>query len=100
MRHFVVGASNFPPPSQQRFIAYLRAQTYGWWHWIGGTWLVADSSDKLSASDLRDALTAVAPSARVLVMEVKPVNWSGKGPAGPTRDMFEWLRKTWRSGPA
>jgi hypothetical protein len=87
----------------QAFIAILRSRwpNVGWWHWLAEMWLMVDLSDTVKSSELRDAALEAFPGVHNIVLEFGPNGdtWTGFGPTGPARDMFEWMRNTWTRHP-
>jgi hypothetical protein len=95
-RRFVVAVDS-PTPEQTKAINGIFRDKYGWWHWIPGVWLVTDSTNTINTTWIRDQIGGVAPGVRNLVIEVTHKTWSGFGPAGANRNMFDWIRNTWQS---
>ena len=95
-KRFIIGVDPTSKEQEKQFIEYLRGRGCGRWHWINNFWLVTDPSGKVTAKELRDELMRIAPEARILVLPVTPTRgWSGKGPRGPEKNMFDWLRNNW-----
>lgn len=95
-KRFVVAIDGLTS-QQSKQISDLFRGKYGWWHWIDGIWLVTDRSGTLNAAKIRDMIQTVRPTARQIVLEIGgPSGWAGHGPTGHGRDMFEWIRKSWR----
>lgn len=65
---------------------------YGWWHGVGNFWLLRDHTDTMTAGSVRDNIRALAPSARVIVLDVNPNTWSASAMTQSNRD---WLEKYW-----
>ncbi len=97
MRKFVVAAAPLTP-TESKAVTDLFRERYKWWHWIDGLWLVKDESDSLTVAAIRDLIMAAAPKARTMVLDVTGSGntWSGFGPSSPTKNMFKWIRETWR----
>ena len=94
-KHFVVAVGPILLEEEKAIIEYFHGK-HTWWHWIGGFWLVIDSSGKLTAENIRDHVHVVAPNARILVLEVqKGHDWAGIGPETEQKNMFRWIRKFW-----
>ena len=79
----------------ERFSAYLKEKSVGWWHWLSNTWLVVDSLGIVDAKDLRDKAIEVYKGKNNLVLEVSGGSWFGYGPTVPDRDMFKWIKENW-----
>lgn len=95
-RRFAVAVDGLAPKEQRALIAFLRERGCAWWHWIPNFWLVIDKRGSLSTGQIRDALRLICEDAVVLVLNLSDQKgWSGKGPKGPERNMFEWLRESW-----
>jgi hypothetical protein len=94
-KHFVLAVGPISPEEEKAITAYLQGK-HAWWHWIGGFWLIIDSSEKLTAETIRDHVHTVAPSARILVLEVqRSSDWAGIGPQTKEKDMFRWIQQFW-----
>lgn len=96
-RRFVILTNELSREQEERFLAYFKDKGYGWWHWLDNAWLIAMVDKTIEVGDLRDKLNEIAPSVHKLVMEVSPVSWSGYGPSGEERNMFDWLHRNWSS---
>jgi len=69
----------------------------GWWYWINNFWLITDPREKFSASDIRDVVKTTHPRVYCFVIELNDYGdtWSGWGPGGEKRNMFNWIKNTW-----
>lgn len=100
-KRFIVSLNSFGTQEQNAaFVSFLDANKAGWWHWLGGTWLLIDWRGNWTASSLRDALRTIYPGAWFLVSEIptpSPVVWAGIGPDDPVQRerMQNWLRQVW-----
>jgi len=96
-RRFVVGVSGMSKMQQTAFIEYLRSTRVAWWHWIDDMWLVVDRSGDLHVRKIRDKLRDISGPRRSLVIEVRHLgSWAGFGPSADDKNMFEWIRSTWK----
>jgi hypothetical protein len=94
-KSFVIAAGPLSRDEERAITEHFRDK-YAWWHWIDGFWLIIDSSGNLTAQDIRDHLHQVAPSARLLALEVQGISdWAGIGPETEGKNMFRWIRKYW-----
>ena len=92
---FAIGVSDMSSEEDGKLRDYLKENGYGWWHWIENLWLVIDTSGKLTAGDLFDALRGIAPEKWNIVLEIEQVkDWAGYGPAGKKQNMFNWFEDT------
>lgn len=93
MRLFVVGANPLTKQEEKRFQDWAGAWA-GWWHWIDGFWMVVDQTGILTATQIRDALYAISPTATTFVLEVSAVeDWAGLGPVDEGKAMFPWIER-------
>ncbi|MBB4351022.1 hypothetical protein [Aliirhizobium cellulosilyticum] len=67
-------------------------RSYGWWHGIANFWLLRDHTEKMTAASIRDTIRSVAPTARVMVLDVEPATWAGSSLNQANR---EWLKSYW-----
>lgn len=92
-RRFIVAVQGLKQEQETDFVAYLRKERLGWWHWIANTWLVTTKREDITAADLRDTLREIASPNRCIVIEVTGASrWSG---TRDDKDMFDWIRSTW-----
>ena len=96
MRKKFIVAVDDPTAAQKKKLSEYFKGKYGWWHWIGGFWMVTDSTGELTAAMIRDKVGELAPNTRRLVMEIKESGgWAGFGPTTESKNMFKWIRETW-----
>lgn len=76
---------------------FIKENSLGWWYWIKTFWLIIDSKEKFSASDIRDVLNRTHPKVDCLVIELNEHGdtWAGYGPATEEKNMFKWIKKNW-----
>jgi hypothetical protein len=87
-KHFVLAVGPISTEEEKAITEYFHGK-HAWWHWISGFWLIIDSSGKLTTENIRDHVHAVAPNARILVLEVqKGSDWAGIGPQTKEKNMF------------
>ncbi|MGC3988549.1 MAG: hypothetical protein QM796_02455 [Chthoniobacteraceae bacterium] len=81
----------------QAFRAYVKETRMGYWHWLQSSWLLTDPDGLQTSESLRDQFQITHPKVHVLVIEISGNDhWSGYGPQGDDRNMFKWLRTTWK----
>lgn len=95
-KKFIVAASPLTQ-IESKEISKLFKGKYGWWHWIDDFWLVTDSTGQLNASSIRDQIIGIAPSARVMVLDVQGYIWAGHGPNSREENMFTWMWDNWKN---
>ncbi|MGR3914913.1 MAG: hypothetical protein OD918_10460 [Gammaproteobacteria bacterium] len=97
---FIVGANPVAAEEKKSIRNWLDGK-FAWWSWIDGFWLIKDSRDTLTASEILDRFHDLAPNAHIMVVQVPPGGtWAGYGPGSsknPQYDMFNWIRGTWES---
>ncbi|HGS5167847.1 TPA: hypothetical protein ACMDUA_005185 [Vibrio harveyi] len=95
MKKYLVALDSNNKSQNDDFKEYIRTNGFGWWYWIDGFWILTDSKDKLTASDLRTKLNDFYPNVRRLVIELRSddYSWSGYGPSTESRNMFNWLHE-------
>lgn len=98
-RRFVVGISN----ASEAQITALREhfQNQGsWWNWIPNFWLVI-TTNHTTPIQIREQIKRIAPGAQHMVIDAKDDGasdtWTGWGPNVAPRDMFEWMRSSWKN---
>jgi hypothetical protein len=94
---FVVGTESMTAEEEKSFIRYVQSKGLGWWHWIPDFWPITGDVADLECSEIRDELSRIGRGNSTLVLEIQPVTWSGFGPKNDKRNMFTWLRRTWRA---
>ena len=98
-KRFIVGLDESTAEQNEKFKQYIDEQGLAWWHWIDNFWLLKDSSETLNSEVIRDELGEIYPNVHKIVIELKgdSINdtWSGYGPSGEKRNMFDWLHNTW-----
>ena len=95
-KRFIICYNPGIPAQDEALKNWLNSYGVGWWHWLAGTWLVADPHGKLSAQQIRDAMGKTHPGVNCMVFEVQgSMTWAGFGPATPPKNMGEWLVKNW-----
>jgi hypothetical protein len=92
-RRFLVAVEGMAAPEEEQFIAYIRKEGMGWWHWIANIWLLVDERDTITARIIRDKLSEIAKPSRCLILEVDPVTWSG---VRNDPKMFDWMTRAWK----
>jgi hypothetical protein len=93
----MIGSGGGTKDEEREFISYLEESSLGYWHWIHGCWLLVGSNTNLLAGDIRDAVSKIFHQKRSLVLQINKDSdtWSGRGPGGTNKNMFQWLHKNW-----
>ena len=97
-KRYIVAISKRTLEEDQTFIAFLKDEKVGWWHWMDNLWLITTSKEHFTASYIRDKIIELYESDRILVIELKDGKdtWSGKGPNSEDKNMFKWLKTAWK----
>ncbi len=96
-RRFIVCVHG-TPAQETEFKDLLKASPAGWWHWMKGFWLMADSTGLMTAASVRDMVKSVYQSSDCVVIELQDGGgdtWAGLKTAGREK-MFDWFRNTWK----
>ena len=96
-RYFVIGIDSTNKSQADAIREWIEGEGINWWHWVDGMWLLISDKRDLRVSTIRDQINTLAPGVTNLVIEVKPITWSGFGPKSEARDMFKWLRENWKT---
>ena len=92
MRRFLLIVDDATPEQQDAISNYLQNSQQGYWHRFTDVWLIADPTDTLVSSAIRDAMRNVVPKAHMLIFKIDdPNGWSAFGKKGD----FEWLKTEW-----
>ena len=79
------------------FQKYANENRLEWWHWLPNSLLIIDRSGTYTAASLNKALNITFPSVYKLVIQVgENSRWAGFGPSSGERNMFEWLKSSWK----
>ena len=97
-KRFVVIIENSTKEQNDSFLEWIRGEKVGWWHWFQNVWLLSNVGGDLTSKGVRDKVREFFPGANTLVLELRENEgtWSGFGPVGGKRNMFAWLKKSWR----
>ena len=77
--------------------AHFKTGPYGWWHWIDGHWLVRDTSQALTATELRNQLKPFVAGRVLLVLQLaEGSTWAGNSKTTATKKPFAWLHKNFK----
>ena len=97
-KRFIVLLDSTNVEQDKAFLAYVKAQKFGYWHWLSTSWLIADSKGKDTAQKIRDTIKETHPGVHNLIIELNENGdtWSGFGPTSDTRNMFDWIKKNWK----
>lgn len=96
-KRYIVAVDSSTKEQETAFLALVKADGLGWWHWLNNFWLLTDSEGQLSASEIRHKIMETYPTIHCLVIELSGTEdtWAGYGPNTEARDMFKWLKNTW-----
>lgn len=98
-KRFIVTLDSSTDEQDKAFIGFIREHGLGWWHWISTNWMLVDSKGKFTAKTLRSELMRIYPSINMIIIEISDEGdtWAGFGPNGEKKNMFTWLKNTWKS---
>lgn len=84
--------------SDAKFLAYIKENGLGWWHWLGDSWLLVDKSLQLTADNVRDKLNEIygCHNMVILIRGDGTDTWAGFGPKAEERGFFPWIRTNWK----
>ncbi len=97
-RRFIVAVDSSTKEQNEAFRDCVVEWGVAWWHWLDNAWLICDREGVLTADEIRDALYTTHVHESCLVVQLDEnggETWSGYGPKGEGRNMFNWLRRTW-----
>ena len=97
-RRYIICLQNLTEEHNNKLREFFKSNGLGWWHWVGDTWFVTDSSDKFSAGDIRNKVKEIVPGERFVVVEIneKSDTWAGVTTNDPEKKMFSWFKKVWK----
>lgn len=81
---------------EDKMIRYVKANHFGWWHWLDGLWLVTTSDNNITTVSIRDQIGKISLN-NTMVFEITENHklWAGRGPSNDDKNMFTWLKNTW-----
>ena len=95
MKRFIVGTSGTMNEQDSTFLTLVKDRwpNIGYWHRLGGTWLLVDPNDLMvDAVELRDVAKEAFPSVNVVVFDIpEGSTWAG---FGVSQD-FGWIHSWW-----
>lgn len=96
-KRFVVMIDSVTEDQNKKFLAWVKEENVGWWHWFDNSWLISNNRDHLTAATIRDKAMEIYSGENVLVLELHEGEgtWSGFGPNSGDKDMFKWIRDNW-----
>jgi hypothetical protein len=99
-KRFVVLTNARDNDQNNAFVELLRAEGFGWWHWLQGSWLLLTSKDHHSAKFIRDKHRETFGDEYCMILELPASGgtWSGFGPTGD-KNMFDWVKRNWNVPP-
>lgn len=71
------------------FTNYVRQKKWGFWHHTSSAWLIVDSLNRCTATEIRDKAMQLMPSVTTIALEIDPKDYAAFGP----KVGHEWLRK-------
>ena len=90
MAFFFVGVDHDATREQRdTFTNYLRDSPAGFWHHISHSWLIVDSSEEVTAENLRDKLCEFMPNINTVVIMATPEDFAAFSP----ESSHKWLDK-------
>ena len=97
-RRYIVCLQNLTQKHNDALKEFFNSNVLGWWHWVGDTWFLSDSSGKFTAQDIRDKVKKIVPNERFVVVEINENGdtWSGVTVNDPEKKMFSWFRSYWK----
>lgn len=97
-RRYIVLLDEATKEQNDQFKDYIRENALGWWHWLSNSWLLSDPRGTLSVAEIRDKITEIYPDVDTIVIELHEGGdtWAGFGPKNKGKDMFRWIRETWK----
>ena len=93
-RQFVVGIDAVSDEQKRKLREHF-SEGGSWWNWMPNFWLVT-TDEESAASAIRDRICEIAPGADCMVIEIDEGSWAGYGPATVKRNMFNWMKNTWK----
>ena len=95
-KRFVVCINDSDKEKDKDFIEFIKNNNLGWWHWLSHTWFLSDSNGKLSAAEIRTKVKNIYNENNIVIeLNENGDTWSGYGPKGKSRNMFDWLKRNW-----
>lgn len=82
------------PEAEQRMAALFRSNGVAFWHWVAGTWLIADFDDSRNALLWRELIHKELPELLFILVEANP-SWS----AYLMPEAYAWLNTEWLGMP-
>jgi hypothetical protein len=99
VKRFVVAIDGETKERSEAFLAWLKANEFGWWHWVPNVWLLVTLDDYMSSDQIRNMCREQFGDLTNLVFEVPPGNcaWAGIGrkKTKDTPGTFDWVDETW-----
>lgn len=95
-KRFIVSTNLATNQQNEAFKTFIRANNFGWWRWLIGTWLIIDWTGQWDVGSIRDALQVTCPGVNCLVIEVpRGDTWAGFGTTADPHNMFRWIENYW-----
>lgn len=94
-KRFAVAIDSMNAEDDQKLLDFVKANGYGWWHWIDNFWLLTTYNSSVTSVTLRDSLGQIIPKNKIVIEVSDGTAWAGFGPTGENKNMFSWLHDTW-----
>lgn len=96
-KKYIVAIDSSTNEQNTTFLDFVKAQGFGWWHWIKNVWLLTDPTGRSSSVKIRDKLMKIFTGEGCIVIELAADHdtWAAFGPKGPKINMFDWLNENW-----
>lgn len=96
-RRFVIGVDALDDEQEAKFRAFLDEKKGAWWHWIENLWLLTTKDPTITAAEIRDNISKLSPTARVLVFEFpEDITWAATGSKNSKgKKMTDWIKSPW-----
>ncbi len=99
-KRFVVLLESATPQQDEEFRKWVDEQSFGYWHWLGQSWLLVDRVKNSDAHAIRDKAIVIYDDINLIVLDVTAQSqgkWAGFGPQSEESDMFKWFHENWDS---
>lgn len=97
-KRYIILHGTTTPEQREALLQYFKDQRFGWWSWLGDSWLISDVRGISSTAEIRDKLVELMPGVHNLVLELSATGdtWTGYGPSEEKRNMFKWIKDNWK----
>jgi hypothetical protein len=97
-KRFIVLVNSSTKQQEDDFIAFIKAEGFGYWHWLNNSWLLISHSSHHTAPFVREKVMKFFPNVNNMVLQFNEdgeLHWNGFGPGSGEHNMFEWMHKNW-----